>query len=77
MKIKYDEEADVIYLRFGEGKIIESDEIKDGIIIDYDENDNPVAIEILNAKDILANNPEISLDFTSFKLNPNKKILQK
>jgi len=64
MKIKYDQEADVIYLRFREGKIVESDEIKDGLIIDYDENGNPVAIEILNAKEVLANNPEISVDFS-------------
>ena len=30
MRIKYDKEADIIYLRFREGKIAESDEIKDG-----------------------------------------------
>lgn len=62
MKIKYDEEADAIYLRFKEGEIAESDEIKEGLIIDYDSEGNPVAIEILNAKEILANKPEISID---------------
>lgn len=72
MKIKYDQEADIIYLRFGEGKIVESDEIKDGLIVDYDENGNPIAIEILNAKEILANNPEISLDFSPMKLETGK-----
>ncbi|MEK6872702.1 MAG: DUF2283 domain-containing protein [Nanoarchaeota archaeon] len=72
MKIKYDQEADVIYLRFGEGKIVESDEIKDGLIVDYDKNGNPVAIEILNAKEILANNPEISVDFSPMKLEVRK-----
>ena len=64
MKIKYDEEADVIYLHFGKGKIIERDEIKNGLIVDYDEDGNPIAIEILNAKEVLANNPEISVDFS-------------
>lgn len=72
MKIKYDQEADVIYLRFGEGKIVESDEIRDGLIVDYDENGNPIAIEILNAKEILANNPEISVDFSPMKSEVNK-----
>ena len=54
MKIKFDKEANVIYVRFKEGKIAESDEIKDGLIIDYDEEGNPLAIEILNAKDIIS-----------------------
>lgn len=65
MKIKYDEEADAIYLRFKDGKIAESDEIKDGVIIDYDEKGNPVAIEILNAKDVFSGKPEISVDFST------------
>jgi len=66
MKIKFDEESDVIYLRFKEGRIAESDEIKDGLI-DYDEEGNPIAIEILNAKSVLSDKPEISVDFSSMK----------
>jgi len=65
MKIKYDKEANVIYVRFKEGKISESDEIKNGLIIDYDEEGNPVAIEILNAKHILRDKPDVSIDFSS------------
>ena len=65
MRIRYDEEADVVYLRFREGKIAESDEIKDGIIVDYDVDGKPIAIEILNAKEILADKPELIVDFSS------------
>ena len=65
MKIRFDQEADALYLRFREGKIAESDEIKNGLIIDYDAKGRPVAIEILNAKEILAKKPEISVDFSS------------
>ncbi len=65
MKIKYDEEANVIYVRFKEGEIAESDKIKEGLIIDYDAKGNPLAIEILNAKDILSDKPEIIGDFSS------------
>ena len=64
MKMRYDPEADVIYLRFREGKITESDEIKSGLIIDYDAEGRPVAIEILNAKEILAGKPELTVDFS-------------
>jgi len=65
MRIKYDKEADAVYVRFKEGKISESDEIKKGLIIDYDEEGNPIAIEILNAKDVLSDKPEVSIDFSS------------
>ena len=58
----------MIYVRFKEGKIAESDEIKEGLIIDYDSNGNPLAIEILNAKDIITDKPEIIGDFSSVEL---------
>jgi len=49
MKIKYDKETDVIYFKFSDRKISESDENKTGIIFDYDKSGNIVAIEVLGA----------------------------
>ena len=49
MKIKYDKEVDVMYIRFSDDMVAESDEQKPGIIIDYNEKGEIVAIEILNA----------------------------
>ncbi len=49
MKVKYDKEVDILYIHFSDGKIVESDEDKPGIILDYDENGNIVGIEMLNA----------------------------
>jgi uncharacterized protein YuzE len=49
MKIKYDKEVDIVYIRFSEHPVVESDEDKPGIIIDYDDKGNIVGIEILNA----------------------------
>jgi len=49
MVIKYDKEIDVIYIRLSDNKIIESNEDKQGIILDYDGAGNIVGIEILNA----------------------------
>ena len=49
MKVKYDKEVDVLYIYFSDGKIVESDEDKPGIILDYDEIGNIVGIEMLNA----------------------------
>ncbi len=48
MKIKVDTKNDTIYFRLDERKIIESEEVAKGIILDYDEKDNVIGIEILN-----------------------------
>ena len=49
MKIKYDKETDVMYIQFSDDDIVESDEQKPGIIIDYNAKEEIVAIEVLNA----------------------------
>ena len=49
MKVKYDKEVDILYIRFTEEKIRESDEDKPGIIIDYDDSGSIIGIEVLNA----------------------------
>ncbi len=49
MKITFDKEVDILYIRFSNEKIAESDSDLPGIIIDYDINGKIVAIEILNA----------------------------
>ena len=49
MVIKYDKESDIIYIQFSDNKIVESDEDKPGVILDYGENGEIVGIEVLNA----------------------------
>lgn len=49
MKIKYDRETDVIYIKFSDKLISESDENKPGIIFDYDKSGKIVAIEVIGA----------------------------
>ena len=36
IRISHDPEADAVYVRFGEAKIVESEEVSDGIILDFD-----------------------------------------
>jgi uncharacterized protein YuzE len=48
MKLKYDKETDILYIRLNDLKIVESDE-KNGVIIDYSEEGKVVAIEVLAA----------------------------
>ena len=49
MKLKYDKETDglVIYLRNSE--IEESEEVRPGVIADFDESGSLVSLEVLNA----------------------------
>ena len=49
MKIKFDKEADAVYLRFSDADVAESDEGKPGVVIDYDKDGNIVGIEVLDA----------------------------
>ncbi|MDF1883576.1 DUF2283 domain-containing protein [Sulfurimonas sp. SAG-AH-194-C21] len=53
MKIVYDNETDSIYVEFSDDKIIESEEVKTDVIVDYNRNDEIVSVEVLNVK----NNP--------------------
>jgi uncharacterized protein YuzE len=48
MKIKYDKETDVLYIKFLDAIISESEDMN-GIIFDYDELEKIVGIEVLKA----------------------------
>ena len=47
MKLHLDREADALYLRIGETKIIESEEVSPGVILDFNDKNEVVAIEVL------------------------------
>ncbi len=50
MKLHFDEKADAIYLRLDDSKIIESEEVHPGIILDFNERNEVVGIEMLRVK---------------------------
>ena len=49
MKIKYDQEVDVLMIQLSDSKVYESDGSKPGVILDYDKEGNVIRIEILDA----------------------------
>ncbi len=50
MNIKYDETTDSIYFIISNEIPYESEELEDGVIIDYSKDNDIVAIEVLNFK---------------------------
>ncbi|BDI18636.1 hypothetical protein ANSO36C_44380 [Nostoc cf. commune SO-36] len=49
MKITYDPEVDILRIILSDVPIEDSDEEKPGVILDYDEDGNIIALEILDA----------------------------
>ena len=47
MRIKVDREGDSLYFRLDESNIVESEEVRPGVILDYDANDRVVGVEFL------------------------------
>ncbi|MEA5536388.1 DUF2283 domain-containing protein [Crocosphaera sp. XPORK-15E] len=53
--VNYDQEVDAAYFRIENKTVLDSEEIAEGIIIDYDEDNKIVGVELLGVKTI---NPE-------------------
>jgi uncharacterized protein YuzE len=49
MRVRIDPKADAIYLDLTEHEIVNSEEVSEGIIVDYDRNGRVVGVEILDA----------------------------
>jgi len=47
MKLKVDQETDALYLRLDDSKIVESEEVQPGVVLDFSEAGQVVGIEIL------------------------------
>ncbi len=49
MKIEYSKKADALYVYFKEKYVNTSKEVEEGIILDFDDNNQIIGIEILDA----------------------------
>ena len=48
MKLKIDEKSDALYLRLDDSKIIESEEVSPGVVLDFNEHGQVVGVEMLH-----------------------------
>lgn len=65
MKMHYDEKSDALYLRLDESKIVESEEIQPGIVLDFNASNQVVGVEILRVKERV---PSADLKHLEFKV---------
>jgi uncharacterized protein YuzE len=49
MKIEYDQEVDALYIRVQEKHVARTQEVADGVNIDFDEEGKLIGLEILDA----------------------------
>jgi len=48
--VTYDAEVDAAYIRFSSRRVNESEEVAQGIVLDYDEDGRIVGMEVLDAR---------------------------
>lgn len=63
MKLHVDKEADALYLRLDDSKIMESSEVAPGIVLDYNEQNEVVGIEMLHLSRRKTNLDTSALEF--------------
>jgi len=53
VKIWYDEESDILYISFGRGVAVDSEEVDEGVRVEYGEDGKLIGVEISNAREKL------------------------
>lgn len=66
MRLKFDETADALYLRLDEAAIVESEEVKPGIVLDFNKDGVVVGVEFL---DVSMRIPDKQLKNFEFEAN--------
>jgi uncharacterized protein YuzE len=51
MKVRFDEKADALYMRLDDSKILESEEVQPGVVLDFNDRNQVVGIEIRGIRD--------------------------
>jgi uncharacterized protein YuzE len=53
MRVRFDREEDALYIRLDDSPVVESEEVRPGVVFDYDAQNRVVGIEVLNAQERL------------------------
>jgi len=62
MKIEYDPKADAMYIRLKAGTVAESDEVRPGVVLDFDAEGKVLGIEMLDVSLKTDNPRELAME---------------
>ena len=62
MKIEYDQQADAMYIRLRAGTVAESDEVRPGVVLDFDSNGRVLSIEMIDVSERTDNPRELAME---------------
>ena len=62
MKIEYDQQADAMYIRLRAGTVVESDEVRPGVVFDFDTDGRVLGIEMLDVSQRTDNPRELAME---------------
>ena len=62
MKIEYDPKADAMYIRLIAGTVVESDEVRPGVVFDFDVAGRVLGIEMLDVSQRTDNPRELAME---------------
>ncbi|MCX7235157.1 MAG: DUF2283 domain-containing protein [Burkholderiales bacterium] len=62
MKIEYDPKADAMYIRLIAGTVVESDEVRPGVVFDLDAAGRVLGIEMLDVSQRTDNPRELAME---------------
>ena len=71
MHIRYDEVDDAMYIRFSDAVYYQSDEIREGVILDFDKEGRIIALELL---DVSKHLPQTSMDSINFEVSHPERV---
>ncbi|CAM8647743.1 COG5428 Uncharacterized conserved small protein [Oxalobacteraceae bacterium] len=62
MKIEYDQQADAMYIRLRAGDVAESEEVRPGVVLDFDAQGQVLGIEMLDVSKRTDNPRELAME---------------
>ena len=62
MKIEYDQQADDMYIRLRAGDVAESEEVRRGVVLDFDAQGQVLGIEMLDVSKRTDNPRELAME---------------
>ena len=65
----YDPETDALTIIFSDAKISESDEVREGVIIDYDRDGKIISMEVLDASEQISERQGIFYELKGKKIS--------